>query len=53
MEDAVIWPYVFTALWCILWPFGIFYGRLEYLWLFGIYFPVLACSTKNNLATLS
>jgi hypothetical protein len=30
----------------ILWPFGIFYANL------GMYFPVLVCCTKKNLATL-
>jgi hypothetical protein len=30
----------------ILWPFGIFYGH------FGIFFTVLVCRTKKNLATL-
>jgi hypothetical protein len=28
--------------------FGIVYGHLEY---FGIFFSILACSTKKNLAT--
>jgi hypothetical protein len=27
-------------------PFGLFYGH------FGIFFPILACGTKKNLATL-
>jgi hypothetical protein len=43
----------------ILWPFILFYGLSVYfvaiwniLWLFGIYFPVLVCCTKKNLATL-
>jgi hypothetical protein len=38
---------------------GILYGHLVYLqlfwyvlWLFGIFFPVLVCCTKKNLATL-
>jgi hypothetical protein len=35
----------FTAIWYILWPFGIFSGH------FGIFFPVLVCCTKKNLAT--
>jgi hypothetical protein len=25
---------------------------LVFLWLFGIFFPVLVCCTKKNLATL-
>jgi hypothetical protein len=37
----------FTAIWYTLWPFDIFY-----LWLFGIFFPVLVCCTKKNLATV-
>jgi hypothetical protein len=42
----------FIAIWS-------FYGHLVYftaiwsiLWLFGIFFPVLVCCTKKNLATL-
>jgi hypothetical protein len=35
----------FTAITYILWPFGIFCGYLPH-------FPVLACRTKKNLATL-
>jgi hypothetical protein len=42
-----------------LWPFGLFYGQFLYfvairyvLLLFGIFFPVLVCFTKKNLATL-
>jgi hypothetical protein len=45
--------------WYILWPFGIFYGRLEYFpdfWYilsrFNTYYPVLVCFTKKNLTTL-
>jgi hypothetical protein len=43
----------------ILWPFDIFYGQLanfmairNILWSFGIFFLVLVCCTKKNLATL-
>jgi hypothetical protein len=36
----------FNAIWSILWPFDIFCGH------FGIFFPVLVCCTKKNLATL-
>jgi hypothetical protein len=43
----------------ILKPFGLFYGHLIYfvtiwniLWLFAIFFPVLVCCDKKNLATL-
>jgi hypothetical protein len=39
--------------------FGLFYGHWKYfmaiwniLWSFGIFFPVLVCCTKKNLATL-
>jgi hypothetical protein len=32
---------IFIAIWNILRPFGIFYGHLGMLWLFGIFFPVL------------
>jgi hypothetical protein len=35
----------FVAIWSILWPLGISYGYL-------VFFPVLVCSTKENLATL-
>jgi hypothetical protein len=35
----------FTAISYSLWPFGIFRGY------FGIFFPVLVCYTKKNLAT--
>jgi hypothetical protein len=27
----------FTAIWFILWPFGLFYGHLFILWSFGIF----------------
>jgi hypothetical protein len=37
----------FTIIWNILWPFGTYI-----LWLFGMFFPVLVCCTKENLATL-
>jgi hypothetical protein len=44
--------------WSILRPFGLFYGHLVYFtaiwyvcWLFGIFFPVLVCCMKKNLAT--
>jgi hypothetical protein len=33
-------------------PFGIFWGHLVYFMVFGMYFPVLVCCTKKNLATL-
>jgi hypothetical protein len=43
----------------ILRPFGLFNDHLVYfvaiwymLWLFGIFFRVLVCCTKKNLATL-
>jgi hypothetical protein len=47
--------------WCILCPFGLFYGNSKYLWLFGIFCghlvhtfpPVLVSCTKKNLATLA
>jgi hypothetical protein len=35
----------FTAIWYILWPFAIFVGHL-------VYFSVLVCCNKKNLATL-
>jgi hypothetical protein len=35
----------FTAMWYILWPFGLCYGYL-------MYFPILVCCTKKKLATL-
>jgi hypothetical protein len=43
----------------MLWPFGMFYGHGVFLmaiwyicWPFGIFFPVLVCCNKKNLATL-
>jgi hypothetical protein len=38
--------------WNIWQPFGISYGHLDILWSFGIFFPVLVCFVKINLATL-
>jgi hypothetical protein len=38
---------VFTVTWYILWQFGIFCDH------FGIFFHVLVCCTKKNLATLA
>jgi hypothetical protein len=53
----------FMAIWYILRPFDIFYGHLIYftaIWnillilsSFGIFFSVLGCCAKRNLATLS
>jgi hypothetical protein len=37
----------FTAIWYILWPFGI-----RSLWSFGKFFPFWYVETKKNLATL-
>jgi hypothetical protein len=48
MEDVgILYGHLvyFKAIWCILWAFGIFY-------VFGIFFAVLVCCTKKNLATL-
>jgi hypothetical protein len=42
----------FTDLWYIVRPIGIFYAYLYSLWSFGIWFPILICCTKKNLATL-
>jgi hypothetical protein len=51
----ILWPYGDTLwpygdiLWPfsdILWPFG------DILWPSGIFFPILVCCTKKNLATL-
>jgi hypothetical protein len=36
----------------ILRSFGIFYGRLVMLWLFGIFSPILVYCINKNLATL-
>jgi hypothetical protein len=51
--------FYFTAICSILLPFVLFYCHLVYfvaiwnsLWLFGMFFPVLVCCTKKNLATL-
>jgi hypothetical protein len=51
MDDAVVY---------ILWPFGLYYGRLAHfvviwhtLWPFGNFFPVWYGYTKENLATLA
>jgi hypothetical protein len=53
----------FVAIWFILRPFGKIYTVAIWylyivpiwhiLWLFGIFFPVLVCCTKKNLATLA
>jgi hypothetical protein len=42
----------FVVIWSILWSFGLFCGHLVYLWLFGIFFPVLVWCEMKNLATL-
>jgi hypothetical protein len=44
----------FMTIWSILWPFGyVYFVAIHYiLWSFGIFFPVLVCCTKKNLATL-
>jgi hypothetical protein len=36
----------FSAIWYILWPFGIFFGYLE------LFLPVLVCKRNKNLAAL-
>jgi hypothetical protein len=33
-------------------PFRVFYGYLEYFMIILVYFPVLVCCNKTNLATL-
>jgi hypothetical protein len=38
--------------WFILCPFSLFTDNWYLLWSFGIFFPVLICCTKENLATL-
>jgi hypothetical protein len=63
---VAIWFMYFVAIGYILWPFGLFYGHVVFLWPFGIcilwpfgiscghlvyIFPVLVCCTKENLAT--
>jgi hypothetical protein len=30
----------FTAIWCILWPFGKVYGHLVHFFLFGMFGPI-------------
>jgi hypothetical protein len=35
-----------------LWPFGEFHGHLVYFKGYLVFFPVLVCCTKKNLATL-
>jgi hypothetical protein len=45
----------FMSIWCILWPFAIFYGRLLYFmitYLVYIVFLVLVRFSKKILATL-
>jgi hypothetical protein len=50
----------FLAIWYLLWPYGIFYGNLVYIFYghmvcfprFGTFLPVLVCCTNKNLATL-
>jgi hypothetical protein len=39
----------FMAIWYTVWPFGIVCGPLVYMY---IYFPVLVCFDRKNLATL-
>jgi hypothetical protein len=39
---------IFTAIWYVLGPFGIFCGHLVYFLLFAILFPVLVCCTKGK-----
>jgi hypothetical protein len=35
-----------------IWPFGLFYGHMIYFMVtYLVYFPVLVCCTKKNLAT--
>jgi hypothetical protein len=49
MEDVVIFYchlVYFTAIWYILWPFGVDYCNLVYI------FPIFVCCKKKNLATL-
>jgi hypothetical protein len=49
MEDVGIYYCrlaYFTTIWYILWPFGVDYGNLVYI------FPILVCCNKKNLATL-
>jgi hypothetical protein len=41
------------VIWNIWRSFGIFYGRLVMLWLFGIFSLVLVYCVENNLATLA
>jgi phosphotransferase system glucose/maltose/N-acetylglucosamine-specific IIC component len=42
----IFWPFgIFIFTWYILWAIGMFCGHL-------VYFPLLACCTKKNLATL-
>jgi hypothetical protein len=36
----------------ILRPFGIFYGHLVMLWLFGIFYTVWVYCVQKNLATM-
>jgi hypothetical protein len=44
-KGLVYFMALFSAVWFILWSFGTFYGYL-------VYFSVLVCCTKKNLATL-
>jgi hypothetical protein len=47
-NDGIFYVHLvnFTAIGNILWPFGVFCGHLV------LFFPVLVCCTKKNLATL-
>jgi hypothetical protein len=42
----------FTAIWSILLPFHRIYGHLVYFVVILVFFPVLVCCAKKNLATL-
>jgi hypothetical protein len=42
----------FIAIWSILLPFGIFCSHLVDFMVLWYIFPLLACCTKKNLATL-
>jgi hypothetical protein len=44
---------IFTAIRCVLCPFGILCDHLLYLMVIWYIFLVLVCCTKKNLATLS
>jgi hypothetical protein len=43
-----IWSTYITAIWYILWPFGVFYGFLVYLYCFGMLYQDKSGNPANK-----